>query len=77
MNERIRKLAEQAGFQFWEDEPWNPGDIIDWSCRYDDEFKKFVELLIIECGQAVDAGLAQDEIGAYPSEYIKHHFGVK
>lgn len=45
MNERIRELATQAGFEFWQDEQWNPGDLIDWSARYDDEFIKFAELL--------------------------------
>ena len=46
MNERIKKLAEQAGFGLWRDESWKPGDVIDWSCRYDDEFKKFAELIL-------------------------------
>ena len=49
MNKRIKELAEQAGFVLWQDEPWNPGDVIDWSCRYDDELKKFAELIVAEC----------------------------
>lgn len=48
MNEQIKQLAEQAGFVFWGEEDWNPGDEIDWSCRYDDEFKKFAELMVRE-----------------------------
>ena len=27
MNERIKLLAEQAGFCMWTDEEWNPGDV--------------------------------------------------
>jgi hypothetical protein len=47
MNSEIRKLAEQAGFVFWEDEAWGPGpDHIDWASNYDHEFDKFCELLI-------------------------------
>jgi hypothetical protein len=46
MNERIKLLAEQAGFMLWRDESWNPGDVIDWSARYDDELEKFVELIV-------------------------------
>ena len=48
MNERIKQLAEVAGFVLWQDESWNPGDVIDWSCRYDDEFKRFAELIVRE-----------------------------
>lgn len=51
MNERIKKLAEQAGFCMWKDEPWNPGDVIDWSSRYDNELEKFAELIIKDCDQ--------------------------
>ena len=46
MNERIKELAEQAGFMLWKDEPWNPGDVVDWSARYDDELAKFSELIV-------------------------------
>ena len=47
MNPRIKELAEDAGFCFWEDEEWKPhGAIIDWSAQYDKEFQKYTELLI-------------------------------
>ena len=47
MNPRIKELAEDAGFCFWEDEEWKPhGAIIDWSAEYDKEFQKYTELLI-------------------------------
>jgi hypothetical protein len=61
MNERIKELAEQAGFCMWKEEKWNPGDVIDWSCRYDDELEKFFDLIVREC-----AALAKSK-----SEYIQ------
>jgi len=46
MNKRIQKLAEKAGFIFWKDEEWKPsGELIDWSCLYDNELVKFAELI--------------------------------
>lgn len=50
MNEKIKELAEKAGFLLWEDEPWKPeGAIIDWGSQYDGELEKFAELIISEC----------------------------
>lgn len=49
MNPRIKELAGEAGFVLWRDEPWNFGDVIDWSCRYDTELEKLVELIVREC----------------------------
>ena len=47
MNKKIRKIMEKAGFVFWGDEPWKPdGAVVDWSCDYDRDMKKFVELLV-------------------------------
>jgi hypothetical protein len=57
MNDRIKELAEQAGFILWQKESWNPGDVIDWSCRYDDEFKKFAESIVKECADFTDPGM--------------------
>ena len=51
MNEQIKKLANQAGFVLWKNESWNPGDTVDWSCRYDDELEKFAELIVRECAE--------------------------
>ena len=48
MNKNIIDLAQQAGFAFWEDEHWNPGDVIDWSSRYDNEFVNYSKSLIRE-----------------------------
>lgn len=50
MNEKIKLLAEKAGFLLWEDEPWKPeGAIVDWGSQYDGELEKFAELIINEC----------------------------
>ena len=48
MNKNIIDLAEQSGFPLWKDEHWNPGDVIDWSSRYDNEFVKYSKSLIRE-----------------------------
>lgn len=52
MNERIRKLADQAGFMLWQDEDWNPGDVIDWSARYDQELENFYNLIVQQAAEA-------------------------
>ena len=82
MNERIRELAEQAGFVLWKDESWNPGDVVDWSSSYDNELKKFAELIVRECVQVcADRGAHHD--GLYSawaddcSKRIGKHFGVE
>jgi hypothetical protein len=71
MNERIQQLAKQAGFVFWKDESWNPGDVIDWSCRYDDEFKEFAELIVRECANYAFSDDRQKHIA------MLKHFGVE
>lgn len=52
MNERIRGFAEQAGFMLWQDEDWNPGDVIDWSARYDQELVNFYNLIVQQAAEA-------------------------
>ena len=74
MNERIKLLAEQAGFMLWDKEPWNPGDVIDWSNRYDDELKKFSELIIQE---SIEVMMTHDYHGEWLGEKLKEHFGVE
>jgi hypothetical protein len=74
MNERIKLLAEQAGFMLWDKEPWNPGDVIDWSTRYDDELKKFSELIIQE---SIEVMMTHDYHGEWLGEKLKEHFGVE
>ena len=86
MNERIRELAEQAGFVMWQNEPWNPGDVVDWSVRYDDELKKFAELIVRECigccEQAISDPVPESvdtwlNGGSQCIDEIKKHFGVE
>ena len=75
MNKRIKELAKKAGFILWGSESWNPGDTIDWSCRYDDELTKYTELIIKECSKWVNdnVGLIDEEAKA---DLLKH-FGVE
>lgn len=75
MNERIRELAKQAGFVLWADESWNPGDVIDWSCRYDTEFKKFAELIVRECAEVAHCNFHVD--GLTLGGIMKQYFGVE
>jgi hypothetical protein len=93
MNERIKALAEQAGFIFWKDESWGPGpDNIDWSCDYQIEFNTFVQSLIKECVGIVDELVNRRNDGTWTSNelytdhngalfevkrQIKERFGVK
>ena len=72
MNERIKELAEKAGFVLWGDEFWSPGDAIDWSCRYDDELIKYTEFLIQECMSYLEEGDID-----YAKFMIKKNFGIE
>lgn len=46
LKSKIRKIAKEAGFIFWDDAEWGPGPgHIDWSCDYDEELAKFAEIL--------------------------------
>ena len=50
MNERIKELAEKAGFVLWGNEEWGPGEgHVDWSCDYEDALVKYTELIVKEC----------------------------
>jgi len=69
MNERIRQLAEQAGYEV---DMFGVGH---WDMP---ECKKFAELIVREClnicQELVDDGLSEAET---PKWMIKEHFGVK
>ena len=70
MNERIRQLAEEAGFM----DSWfsESGD----DCER--ELKRFAELLVKECAKAADEGMAQVTMKVeWPSYHIKKHFRVE
>ena len=53
MNPVIKQLAEEAGFCLWEDEHWNPGDVVDWGSRYDRELVKFHDLIVADAIRVV------------------------
>jgi len=69
MNERIRELAEQAGFQYIKDEK------IGWAGNYNSSLPKFAELIVRECAEWVNdnVGLIDEEARA---DLLKH-FGVE
>jgi hypothetical protein len=78
MNERIKELAEQAGFQYIKDER------IGWAGNYNASLPKFAELIIIHCASQVrftDLLLCNDdsdgEILLQASVQLKRHFGVE
>jgi hypothetical protein len=71
----IKEIAEKAGFILWENEDWNPGDVIDWSTRYDDELAKFAELIVRECAEVT--GCNGHVSGYALGDLIKEHFGIK
>lgn len=84
MNEKFKEMAKQADFVLWDTEAtWNPGDVIDWSNRYDDEFVKYSQLLILECAkiarnhQLQSMGIPIDWNGTvFVEEAIKEAFGL-
>lgn len=44
MQDKIKLLAQEAGFCFYTAEE-DPNEPIDWSCDYEEEFKVFADLL--------------------------------
>ena len=71
MNDKIKELAEKAGFVLWGEEIWNPGDAIDWSCRYDAELTRYTEFLIQECMSYLEEGDID-----FAKFMIKKNFGI-
>jgi len=78
MNERIRKIAERAGFILWSDELYKPqGQVIDWSSDYDKDLEKFALLIVRECVEVIGEENYTMLTGkAYCTE-LKRHFGVE
>jgi hypothetical protein len=68
MNERIRLLAEQAGY---EKDMFGIGH---WDMP---ECKKFAELIVRECGVALSPMLRDMISRGQAVELIKKHFGVE
>ena len=72
-NKKIKKLAEKAGFIYWQDETWGPGpDFIDWSSNYDNELAKYTELVVRKCAEIADKAEPYKA-----SDLIKSKFGLK
>jgi hypothetical protein len=74
MNERIRELAEQAGFQYIKDEG------IGWAGNHNASLPKFAELIVKECAQVCrnqpnEYALAVDRENC--ASAIEEHFGVE
>jgi hypothetical protein len=73
MNERIQKLAEQAGLEFTYDPTEIP--MRAFVEAWEGDFAKFAELIVRECAEQVDWILAEG--GKTQGDLIKEHFGVK
>ena len=67
MNERIRQLAEQAG---WDNH----------HSKFDTRIEKFAELIVRECAAYIDDNIGYDDCNnTYPVSggELKDHFGVE
>jgi hypothetical protein len=80
MKDVFKKYVKESGFSLWENEAWNPGDMVDWSSRYDDELLTFYYLIVKEClaecytkSSSDVAELAVQQV----YERIKKKFGLK
>lgn len=77
---RIKELAAEAGFVFWDGEDWAPpGSEIDWACDYSNEFNQFVRLIVEECARIADDPLPYVGCGYITKTkgmLIKEYFGV-
>ncbi len=86
MNERMKQLAEEAGFILWEDESWKPeGAFIDWSSNYDDVLDRYTELIVQECmdickkhpSRIVSNNWNVDAVAPHLVQQFEEHFGVE
>lgn len=72
MNDKMKSLLAQAGFCFWEDEPWGPGEgKIDWSLNYDVEIVSLINMVVEDCLSDLEANVAFSRIK------LRNKFGVK
>jgi hypothetical protein len=85
MNDRIRELAEQAGFQYTKDEG------IGWAGNYNSSLPKFAELIVQEMLRLLEQysrdSFPEDIIDDFDKGYlaglhtaqeaVKKHFGVE
>ena len=68
MNDRIKELAEQAGFRYINDER------IGWAGNYNSSLGKFAELILKQCLSYVDDSFGDVD---YVKFMIKRDFGVE
>jgi len=77
MNERIKLLAEQAGFQYIKDEG------IGWAGNYNASLPKFAQLIVAECLGIVDdaerggSNDIWDNAVKFIRRDLQEHFGVE
>ena len=87
MNERIEKLAFEAGLK-WKAQPphyTNTNNPIDFPVSANRDLEKFAELIVRECAQAFEAEVDtwkqmdpyQGSIKRQGAKAIKQHFGVE
>jgi hypothetical protein len=69
MNERIRELAEEAGFQYINEEG------IGWAGNHNSSLPKFAELIVRECAKIAD--VADENECEWIGGNILTRFGVK
>jgi len=67
MNERIKELMEQAGLY----------DFVIESMGINEEIEKFAELIVEECGVALNPMLRDMVSRGQAYDLIKKHFGVE
>jgi len=74
MNERIRQLAEQAGFQYIKEEG------IGWAGNHNASLPKFAELIVRECGEIAYIKYWENPKGVrgiHIKDAILENFGVE
>ena len=72
MNERIKKLAEQAGFQYIKDEG------IGCAGNHNASLPKFAKLIIQECANLFEVEWGEEKLTGNDVGYVvKKHFGVE
>ena len=69
MNERIKELAEQAGFRYIKDEG------IGWAGNHNASLPRFAELIVRECASVVKNEMDYD--ANWCDDKILKHFGVE
>jgi hypothetical protein len=71
MNERLKQLAEQAGFQYIKDEG------IGWAGNYNASLPKFAELIVEKCAGIIESQDVDPSFKLRMSWAVKQYFGVE